>query len=221
MPLPRADVTAATTPPRVEPLLEPLQARAVLSGALARHTAEGPLDIQRIVEHVSRGEAIDELPRMRVPTIARGIQLLVDRGDGMAPYAADISWLRDTLVKVVGSHAVDVLQFAYSPLRGAGKGSRRTWKPYARITPPRAGATVVAVTDLGIRSLPSPADPASAEEWIALADYLDRVRCPLIALVPYARRRWPARLRRRFAIVEWDRHTTAAKVRAALARGLR
>jgi hypothetical protein len=219
-PLPRLDTTAAAVPLAVDPLIDPLQARAILSSALARHVAGGPLDVERVVEQVARGEAILDLPRQRPPSIARGVQLLLDRGGAMAPHVADQAWLTDAMRKVVGGYALDVLEFADSPLRAAGKGRRRMWKPYMQLMPPRSGATVVAVTDLGIRALPPPASPSTQDEWVAFADYLDRFGCPLIALVPYSRERCPRRLRRRFAILTWDRRTTAAAARAALARGL-
>jgi len=208
------------TPPPPLPLLEPLQARAVLSGALGRRLPDGPIDIERVLERLGRGQPIAVLPRAELPSIARGVQLLIDRGDGMLPYAADVVWIREALLRVVGGYALEVLQFAHAPLRGAGRKSRRTWKRYAELTPPRRGATIIAVTDLGIRDLEPPAQPAMVEEWIAFADHLDRLECPLVALVPYARSRCPIALRRRFAIVEWDRRTTAGRVRALISHGL-
>jgi hypothetical protein len=219
-PLRLAAADTAATPPTPVPLLDPTQARAVLSGALARRLPDGPIDIESVLERIARGEVVAELPRTAVPSIARGVQLLIDRGDGMAPYAADVVWIREALQRVVGGYALEVLQFAHAPLRGAGPKSRRTWRPYAELTQPRRGATIVAVTDLGLRRLEPPAQPAAVEEWTALADHLDRQGCPLLALVPYARYRVPAALRRRFAIVEWDRRTTAGRVRALIARGL-
>ena len=215
-----ADPTTASTPPASPPLLDPVQARSVLSSALARRMPDGPIDIETVLARISRAEAVLTIPRATVPSIARGVQLVIDRGDGLAPYATDVIWIREALRRVVGSYALEVLQFAHAPLRGAGKGSRRTWQPYADLTPPRPGATIVAVTDLGIRNLEPPAQPATVDEWVAFADHLDRLGCPLLALVPYARTRVPRALRRRFAILEWDRRTTAGRVRALLARGL-
>jgi len=220
LPMKPVDVAVVAAPSVPIPLLDPLQARAVLSGALARRLPDGPIDIERVVERIARGEAVVELLRANVPSIARGVQLLIDCGDGMVPYAADVVWIREALLHVVGAYALEVLQFAHSPLRGAGRKSRRTWLPYTDLTPPRRGATIIAVTDLGIRNLEPPAQPASVEEWVAFADHLDRLECPLLALVPYARSRVPSALRRRFAIVEWDRGTTAGRVRALIARGL-
>lgn len=219
-PLNTVDALMVATPVAPIPLLDPLQARAVLSSALARQLPDGPIDVERVVERIARGEAISELPRAGVPSIARGVQLLIDRGEGMAPYAADVVWIREALRRVVGGYALEVLQFAHAPLRAAGRKSRRTWRAYADLTQPRRGATIIAVTDLGVRNLDPPAQPASVDEWIAFADHLDRLGCPLLALVPYARARVPLALRRRFAIVEWDRRTTAGRVRALLARGL-
>lgn len=216
---PAVTVTQAARPSPI-PLLDPLQARAVLSGALARRQPDGPIDIEAVLDRIARGDVVAELPRAHVPSIARGVQLLIDRGEGMAPYSVDVGWVRDALQRVVGGYALEVLQFAHSPLRGAGRKSRRTWRPYAELTQPRPGATIVAVTDLGIRNLEPPAQPAAIEEWIAFADHLDRLGCPLLALVPYARARVPAALRRRFAVVEWDRGTTAGRVRSLIARGL-
>lgn len=74
------------------------------------------------------------------------------------------------------------------------------------------------LTDLGIGRPQLSADPATVEEWLELAAVVRRAGCPLVALVPYGAHRWPAALRDAMTLVEWDRPTSAARVRARVGR---
>jgi hypothetical protein len=67
----------------LEPLFPGRTSRAILSGALATPSATGPLDIGRVIGLMSRAEVIQEIPRLSIPTLARGAQLLIDRGEAM------------------------------------------------------------------------------------------------------------------------------------------
>ena len=52
---------------------------------------------------------------------------------------------------------------------------------------------------------------------VLLADEIEKARCSLVVLVPYPARRWPTTLAERLKIVQWDRTTSIAEVRAAVA----
>jgi hypothetical protein len=201
----------------LEPLFPSRTSRAILSGALATPSANGPLNLATVIEMLCRAEVIEELPRLSIPTLVRGVQLLIDRGESMQPFAADQAVLRAALARVVGRDRTEVLYFEGSPLWGAGTGPKDEWPEYQS---PAPGTPVVVLTDLGIAQPPGIAGLAGASEWRTFGDTLARAGCPLLALVPYPQRRWPA-LSRSMTIVQWDRTTTAAVVRRAVPVGLR
>jgi hypothetical protein len=197
------------------PLLNPALARAVLSGALATTAHDGELWVEETVRRIATGLPVTEVPRRPRPTLRRGVQVLVDRGAAMLPFHEDIDSLLAQVSSVFGAPLVRVLQFDRSPLRGAGKGARRTWTAYERQLP-EPGTVVVAVTDLGIGNPPGVLG-ASPSEWLDFAALVQRHGCPLRALVPYPEARWPAGLRESLRILPWDRGTGVQRVKRTLA----
>jgi hypothetical protein len=202
----------------LEPLFPARTVRAILSGAMATPSEAGPLDMTQVIERLSRAEVILEIPRVTIPTLVRGVQLLIDRGDGMQPFSADQTALRSALASVVGRDRTEVLYFDSVPSWGAGTGPKDDWPDYR--TPPR-GTPVVVLTDLGISQPPGVAGLAGVADWRAFAQVVARAGCPLLALVPYPSRRWPAALLKSITIIQWDRATTASVVRRSIPAGLR
>jgi hypothetical protein len=213
--------TAAVPVSEPPPLFVPEWTRAILSTTLALRHADGPLDVPAIIGGISRGEAVTPLPRIERKSLARGVQLLVDRSEAMMPFAADVKWLEERFHKTAGSHAIQVMRFSGCPTRGAGPGGRLTWKPYGEWPSPRTGTTIVVVSDLGIVSAPLRHLPGEPEEWIDFANHVRSRSCPLVAIVPFDPTRWPEELVRHVPMIPWDRRTTASRVRALLGRGLR
>lgn len=211
VPLPPA--TVGDPPPPPEPLLNPATARAVLSTALSTFLPDGPLDLAALVRAAASGRAVDAVPRRPRRTMGHPVQLLVDRGEGMLPFRADVRQLTGRVRMVAGADRVSVLGFEGTPLRGAGEGSRRTWMPY-RLPPP--GTVVAAVTDLGIAQA-GRGSGAPPGEWLALARLLRRRGMVLRAFVPYPPERIPAPLRREVRVITWDRSTGARAVHTLLA----
>ena len=171
-----------------KPLFTPGQGRAILAATVATWDPTGPVDLDRLVDRVARALPVQRLPRRRQASLVRGIQLLVDTGKGMEPFARDQQELTDELRRVVGKSRVAEFRFRDCPLRGAGDGPVWTWKSYH---PPSPGTPVVVLTDLGIggpRFLPERSRP---REWRALAERLARRNSPLVAFVPYPASRWP------------------------------
>jgi hypothetical protein len=193
-----------------EPLFIRHQTRGILTITLATPGHSRMIDLDEVVRTLLRGRMLSALPHLQVPTLARGVQLLIDRSDGMLPFLSDLRRIECDIRDVVGSEALDVLRFACCPTRGAGAGPRRTWRDYRGHATPPVGTRVVAITDLGIGSPPGTDAPASASEWISFADHLQRAGCQLIALVPYRASRWPAAVASNIDILHWDSSTTAA-----------
>ncbi len=219
--LPQADPQRVKNRPELIPLLNPQWARAVLSAAFSTAQEDGPVDMDRIIHEAVRCRPITQLPRRTLPTLRMGIQLLLDRGPGMMPFARDMEHLFRLILDVVGRDRVEVLHFAACPLRGNGPRSRLQWR--RRYDPPAAGTPVVLLTDLGIARRRDLTAGAGEGEWLRFVSIVRAAGCPLLALVPYADTgdRWPRRLRRFMHILPWDRSTTASQVRRTIGKGLR
>lgn len=201
----------------LDPLFPARTSRAIISAALATPFASGAVDLMRVIDMVSRAELIEHIPWLSIPTLVRGVQLLIDRGESMQPFAADQAALRTALSRVVGRDRTEVLYFDGSPLWGAGNGPKDEWLDYHT---PAPGTPVLVLTDLGITQPPGIAGLAGPSDWRAFAKTLARAGCPLLALVPYPPRRWPG-FQKCMTILQWDRVTTAAVVRRAVPSGLR
>jgi len=215
-----AEAAEATTAPVLEPLLVPQWARGVLGSAVATVSEAGPLDVERLVRGIARGVPWRRLPREPWPTLARGVQVLVDRADALLPFAADQAWLVEQVAAVAGRDRVQALDFEGCPSWGAGAGSQWEWEDYFGRWSPPSGTPVLVLSDLGIGASTG-SRVVHPAEWRAFADRLRRAGCPLVAFVPYARERWPAGLEKSLRILPWDRATSARTVRRILGKALR
>ena len=201
-----------------EALFRPQKAQSILAIALATQEPFGALDLDEIVAAVGRGAALSSVPRQAVLTLARGVQLLVDRGDGLLPFRADIKRVESKISRLVGPDALEVLNFACCPSRGVGRGPRRNWADYFAHHRAPIGSRVICVTDLGIGHPAGAEIPAGPEEWLEFDARLRAAGCRLLVLVPYHRDRWPPELARRMSLLHWDRNTTASHAAAVVRR---
>jgi len=215
--LPAAIDEANEKPAPFEPLFMPSWTRSILGLSLATAGEHGPLDIHRVVERLSRGQAIARLPRRIVPTLRKGVQVLVDRGAGMTPFIRDADALVREIVLVAGSET-PVLHFRGLPSNpdGVADLQRKRMLPYE--VPP-AGVPVALITDFGIGVDPFDTDRPTARDWVEFLQSVRRTDSPLIAFVPYPRHRVPRSIAPMVTIIEWDRRTTLTRIRAAIRRG--
>jgi hypothetical protein len=199
--------------PAPEPLFPRTQTRALLTAAISTWDDDGPIDVGRIVDRLSRLEPIRELPRETTPSVRRGAQVLIDTGMAMGPFRADVTQLLEHLKRLVAPDQLRLLYFTGCPSRDCaapGDDEMRPWQA------PPPGTPLLLFSDLGIGRPQGTTDRASAEEWFDFADRARTAGCTVIALVPYGPRRWPRRLTRVMHIVHWDPRTTAAVVRRGL-----
>ena len=163
-----ADPVAAPSEP--EDLFPAGQRRALLGGLCASRRLEGDLDVEAVTERIGQGEVVATIPRRPVLTTRYGIELLVDVGEGMRPFGADVARVRTAIERIVGRDNLDVQQFAGCPLEdpGAGRGPHWTWERY---NPAASARPALALSDLGLGGRP-PGRPDLAPRWSELADQL-------------------------------------------------
>lgn len=214
LPPPRAEIVP---PPAPMPLLAHRWSRAILSTAMATATRTNSIDVDAVVDAVSRGVLLRRVPLRTLPTLSHGVQLLVDRGPASPPFHKDQELLIQQITVVAGSDRVQVLRF--DPSRGflAGKGPRTRWRDYFTLAPPPPHVMVVLISDLGITNVPHESN-AQPGQWL---DFLTRLGARgnrVLAFVPYAPSRWPRLPRGVADLVPWDQTTSVQRVRRLAGR---
>jgi hypothetical protein len=199
--------------PSPQPLFPRAQTRGLLTAALSTWNSDGPLDVERVVEMLSRLEPIRELPLETMASVRRGVQVLIDTGMAVSPFQADIDSLVDQIGDLMADDQFTRRYFNACPTRGCAVPGAGEMKPWA---PPPRGTPVLVFGDLGIGRPPGIEERATTGEWLEFAEQASTAGCRVVALVPYGPRRWPRRLTRAVHIIHWDRRTTAAIVRRGL-----
>lgn len=193
-----------------EPLLDPMWSRQVLTHTLATPRNNRGLNAEAAVEIIASGRPLDPLPQLVHQSLARGAQVLVDVGDGMAPFARDAWSLVSEVERVVGHSQVEMRMFDEVLQHGCGSGPIWTWTAYK---PPPPGTPALVLTDLGLSGGDgtSPADERGPQ-WLDIAGRLKANGSPLAFFVPYGSDRWPPALSGALVLIEWDRSTTVGAV---------
>ncbi len=195
----------------VLPLFVPRWTRSIMSTALAVRIPVGPVDISAVVDDIARGRLLRMLPQLNAMAMASQVEILVDVGHSMLPFAADQQHVIKAVRTVVGFDCVRVLKFTGSPLRGTGTDDMLEWPEYYSF--PLSPTHILLLSDLGIGRSPVSGTSASVDEWRRFGRELRRRQIACTAFVPYPTNRWPLALRHQFRMVEWDRTTTAGHVR--------
>ena len=192
-------------------LFDPRWNKNILATMLSTLQIDGRLDIVRLVVAIATRTWPTVLPRL-ARYAPRGVQVLVDVAEGMAPFAADQRQVLQTLSRLLGADRVTRLEVLGSPLDRVSSSPDEDWHPYGEAQLPPPGTPVLALTDLGI-GRPPVSRRGTTSEWRRFADRLSSRGSPVIALIPYAERRCPPQLKRVMRVVAWDRLTTVGTVR--------
>jgi formylglycine-generating enzyme required for sulfatase activity len=214
-PLPAVEVRwtyRPQAPPVTQPLcpwrsVQPrLRARATLPSAT--HTP----DMERIVEHVSRGLQLDRVPYERRLRWGPRVQLILDRSERLVPIWTDQEAIARRLAALLPAHALEWgIQWDgpdWPRLLAPGAPSR----PY-RLPPP--GSLVLVLGDLGCANR---GDPGLAHQWQRLAAALREAGCRPVALSPLPAYRCAAHLRDHWTLIPWERHAVLPLVPVACAQ---
>ena len=143
--LPRSESDVTPPPP---PLFSPERERALLAAICRTLRPEGDIDVERTVDGISRLQLPRVLPRLRIPSMSGGLQVLIDQSRWMAPHRTDLACLAIRLREVVGDLMQHLVVSELPPaVRAPHEDEARPWEP------PRAGTAIVIVSDLGRAAL--------------------------------------------------------------------
>lgn len=216
------DPPRAEAPPRVRPvpLLARRFSRAILSTAMATRTETNQVDVAAVLDAEVQGRMLRRIPRRIVPSLSRGVQVLVDRGPSAEPFQADQELLIEQIRSIAGRGTVSVVELDSSrELLASAAGGDQSGEYFATLRPP-PGVVVVLVSDLGIVRVPFE-ETATAGDWLRFATRLRAGGNLVVAFVPFGPARWPQTLARTVAMVQWDRTTNVQAVRRAMRRAIR
>jgi hypothetical protein len=210
---------SAGPPLRRDSLLPAGQHRAILAALCRSPAATGDIDIDTLVERIARREPVQTLPPAVAPTTRRGVQVLVDFGDGMRPFIGDQEEVVEELERIAGQDGFEILRFACTPLDepGAGPGPVWTWRAYR---PPLAGQPVVVLSDLGAGAEPLLRRDVQ-RRWSVFAARLHTAGNQVAALAPVPIDRLPRELRAALPVLTWDRTARVADAVEAVQRQVR
>lgn len=195
------------------PLIAPGKARSILAPLAAAPALGEAIDIEALLQRITRALPIKRIPRRTIWSLRHGIQLLVDCSPALLPLADDLETVEEHLRRVVGKDRLQRLYFAGCPSRGAGSGARDGW---TRWTPPAHGGVAVALTDLGCAGPIGNPEWSSPAEWSRFSDAARETGTTLVALVPYPAQRIPLSLAQRIAVVPWQEQLDAARTQRIL-----
>jgi hypothetical protein len=207
-PLPAPESRPHSLASRLQPLLAPCSAEAILRTVVARTVPGGPVDTRAVVRTMARQKVVRSVPRMPVVTLRFGAQVMVDLGRGMEPFTGDRRAVIRQLRRIVGQDSLTIQYFSHAPLRGVSS------RPSGRLGDyqlPAPGTRILLLSDLGLGGIPGDYRRGRREEWEAFADLTARNYCWVTALVPFPPKRWPSWLGRLFPLISWDRSTTVAE----------
>jgi len=198
-----------STQPKPIPLLSPLAARFIVQELVASSRFGPDPDLERLVDDLARCEIPQPVPLQEHRTLAVGVQVLVDEGEGMEPFADDQEGMVDLVRRLAGEAIVDVRQFHEVPDPA---------DPIYPWEPPPPGVPVLALTDLGLAGRVERGAAGLDAAWQVVAAELAARGSSLIVLLPYPAASWSPSARACIDLVPWDRSTTTVQARRARSR---
>lgn len=187
--------------PPFTPLLNHKWTRSILSDFLSTMAQNGEIDTIKIIDLLVQGRALNELPRRNLPTLRKGVQILVDISESMIPFKRDQEHIMKEIASILPADCIEILYFEGAPSWGVYSDMSDEIKPYA---PPMSGTPILMLTDLGIGHPPHINNQSLIAEWMRFAQGIHSDKQPIVALVPYARYRWPRSLMKLMLIYLWD-----------------
>ncbi|HND39957.1 MAG TPA: hypothetical protein PLH41_13240, partial [Accumulibacter sp.] len=173
-----------------------------LRRALGQSMVSQQPDLQRLVERLTRGEALPRIPRQRRHGWSSRIALLVDYPSRTQTFHADFNQLCGALEKRHGSLGLERRILVGEPgrqplVRRPLRGATERWQMPAATTP------LLILSDLGLLDNA----PETQLGWKRFAARLRSAACPALVLCPVPAALHPRSVQRSVEIVEWDRHS--------------
>ena len=184
-----------------------------LRRSLGRSVEWSQPDVPRLLDRLTRGEALCRIPMLRRHGWSPRIAILTDYSRQTTPFHGDFNGLCRALEKRHGQLGIEHCILAGEPgvrplVHRSSQRTQQRWQLPAPTTP------LLILSDLGLLD----ASPATRLGWQQLGGRLRSAGRQALALCPVPARLHPAGLQRGFTIVEWDRHSRLRRSTAGATR---
>jgi formylglycine-generating enzyme required for sulfatase activity len=208
LPLTAADTsTFRPAPLQIKPVQIPtgrLCSDAQILTRLRRYSAfsdaNGGVDLDKLVDRLSRGALLPVLPRKRRKRWGQSIHIIVDRSRRLAPYWADQDQVCADIERVYPSGGVKVAIFD----EGCGVPPTQPPRSDNGYTFPHPGTIVLVLGDLGCLARPLGLRDKLKTTWLAWGRAFQSRDNPTIALVPCDPGRCDRSLARLWKVLPWE-----------------
>jgi hypothetical protein len=173
-----------------------------LRRSLGRSVEWNQPDVPRLLDWLTRGEALRQIPMLRRHGWSQRIAILTDYSRQTTPFHGDFNALCRALEKRHGQLGIEHCILAGEPgarplVHRSSQRTQQRWQLPAPTTP------LLILSDLGLLDT----SPATRLGWQQLGGRLRSAGRQALALCPVPARLHPAGLQRGFTMVEWDRHS--------------
>ncbi len=185
-------------PPAIRLLAPWRELQMRLRAALAEPREGAEVDLDAVVQRLSRGRLLDRLPRERHRRWGPRLQLVVDRSERLVPYWTDQDQVRGELARLFTAQDLEQAVFH----EGLTEPRILTGAPAPGVYRPPPGGIVLVLGDLACLT-----GRASHEDnpWLDLGRRVAQAGARPVALVPCPVARCPAVLRRHWQLIPWER----------------
>jgi hypothetical protein len=211
LPLEQERVEHALFRPPYESLFETRWTRALVGAVTATRAEDGPIDLTAVIQSLARCRPLLNLPRRKILTLRKGVQLVLDYSESMMPFFRDMEELARRIVEIVGRDRTTILKIYGDILRKRNWRKKSNWLLEGGAPPP--AVPLLIVSDLGLTRDAVLRDGTRPWGWMEIAQRLSRSECDVAAIVPLPLSRVPAALLRSVNILSWDRSTTVLQAR--------
>ncbi len=175
--------------------------RTLLRDCLLSASPSREVDIEAVLDRLSQGQIITQLPRRVIGALQFGAQVVVDRHAAMQPFVEDQLQIMREVLRLLSKFQVELVFTAGNPFWMEDQRSGQK----VGYTPPPRGWSVLLLTDFGSGPGCTHDSASRPVAWKEFVSHLLEQGITVAGLVPGSRCRVSPALRRRVRIVPWDR----------------
>ncbi|MGE5341989.1 MAG: formylglycine-generating enzyme family protein [Candidatus Omnitrophota bacterium] len=205
------------SPPTALPLVPWSRLWPFIRGVLGIHHDTRQIDIERVIDHVTKCQPLARLPRRRRKGWASHCQLILDFSERLLPFWQDQADLYFHIKHLRGKSGLTVLAAENGPY-----GEFRYWDsgPYGSSEGyrlPEPGTPILVIGDLGLLD----ARQNERESWFSFGKHLRKAGFYPVALCMSPRRLWDADMADTWRMMCWDRGESLPRFDHPYAKGVR
>lgn len=199
----KSDNDSEVFPKLIDTLFEKELSRSILVNNLSLKSADGDVDIEKLVDNIVNLKEFSPIPKKLTKTLRNGLHVVVDVSEGMELFMDDQDALIAEINKIVPKDNMTIVYEQGCPIKT--EYSFNKFGDNKKFEFPQKNRPILLLSDLGLSKTVLFMSRSYPREWIKFVEQANLHSVPVIAFVPYSPQRWPAMLKNKITIVHWDR----------------